>query len=325
MKISGWLFLSLILLYPPLFSEETFPNRITPLTEKVGFTEGPVWVPEKQGMVFSDLKNALLYFWSEKTGLEIFRKDTGKANGNILDDDGRLISCESGSRRVVRLEKDGSVTVLAEHFEGQPLNGPNDLALGKDGSIYFTDPNFGREEGMDRQFLYRIPPEGGLEKARPESFNKPNGVAVSPDGGTLYLNVGANHWTLAFAVRDDGRLEDNPRRAAEGLDKTLDGMAVHPLTGDLYIAVYTNNRNKPDEQGINIFSPKGKYKGRIPIPGHTTNVCFGPDTHTLFVTSGGRLYRVTLSERIQPPAGKPGMGEDAVEPKVSVGQPQNLE
>ncbi len=268
--------------------------KVERLVEGLEFTEGPVWVPEKEGVVFSDVRASKLYLWTEKKGLEVFREASGRGNGNVLDAEGRLITCEGGNTRVTRLEKDGTFTVLASEFEGQPLNNPNDVTVGKDGSVYFTDPNFGKKDRVDFQFVYRVKPDGEVEKAIPQSFNKPNGIAMSPDGKILYVNVGMDHWTLAYPVNDDGSVEDAPKRVADGIDKVLDGLAVHPATGDLYLAVFTNNRNQPDEQGIQIFSAKGKYQGMIPIPGNTTNVCFGEDENTLYVTSGGSLFRVTL-------------------------------
>ncbi|MDF3127720.1 SMP-30/gluconolactonase/LRE family protein [Kiritimatiellaeota bacterium B1221] len=268
--------------------------KVEKLVEGLQFTEGPVWVPERGGVIFSDIRAAKLYLWTEKTGLEIFREESGRGNGNVLDGEGRLITCEGAKRRVTRMEKEGSITVLADGFAGEPLNNPNDVTVGREGSVYFTDPDFGRRGREDFQFVYRVKPDGEVVKALPESFNKPNGIAMSRDGETLYVNVGMDHWTLAFPVNADGSVENRPQRVAEGIDKVLDGLAVHPLSGDLYLAVFTNNRNLPDEQGIQIFSAKGKYQGMIPIPGHTTNVCFGEDENTLYVTSGGSLFRVSL-------------------------------
>ena len=169
--------------------------------------------------------------------------------------------------------------------------------MGKGGSVYFTDPNFGKKDREDFQFVYRVKQDGEVVKALPLSFNKLNGIAISMNGKTLYLNVGMDHWTLAYPVNADGSLEDVPHRVAEGIDKVLDGLAIHPVSGDLYIAVFTNNRNKPDEQGIQIFSTRGKYRGMIPVPGNTTNVCFGENENTLYVTSGGALYRIRLQEK----------------------------
>jgi len=290
--------LLLVIASVSLYSDGVFQSAmVEQLTEPLAFTEGPVWNPETQEVIFSSIPQSRLYAWSEEGGLRIFRENTNKANGNILDREGRLISCEGGAKRVTRLEHDGTLTVLADTVEGKEFNSPNDVAVGKDGSVYFTDPNFGRKgEGEEQQFVYVIIPDGTVEKALPSSFNKPNGIAVSLDQKTLYVNEGANHWTLAYELLEDGRVNPESRRVASGLDKTLDGLAVHPETGDLYIAVFTNNRNKPDEQGINVFTAKGAYKGMIPIPGNTTNVCFGENSNILYVTSGGKLYRVRMGE-----------------------------
>jgi len=270
--------------------------KITVLVDDLKFTEGPVWDKEAGGIIFSDIDLETEYRWSEEEGLRLFRENTNKANGHAFDPQGRLITCEGGAHRVTRRELDGSYTVLADSFEGVRLNVPNDVVVRSDGNIYFTDPNYGYPEGRERQFVYRIRPDGILEKALPASFNKPNGIALSPDEATLYLNVGSDHMTLAYPLKKDGAVVDHSRRVADGLDRGADGMAVHPETGDVFIALYWNNRRKPDEQGLNVFSPEGKYKGIIPIPGNTTNACFGPEGDVLYVTSSGNLFRVDLGE-----------------------------
>jgi sugar lactone lactonase YvrE len=164
------------------------------------------------------------------------------------------------------------------------------------GTIFFTDPNFNPGGREDWQFIYRIAPDGSLVLAVEGSFNRPNGIALSPDEKTLYVNIGWDHMTLAWPLDENGAVSGPSRRLADGFDRGPDGMAVHPKTGDIFIALFWNNRREPDEQGINIFSPAGKYKGMIPIPGTTTNCTLGPDGDTLRVTSGGALYRVDLGE-----------------------------
>ena len=260
------------------------------------FTEGPVWDPASDSLIFSDIKLNKEFLWSEADGLSVFREPSNQANGHAFDSEGRLLTCERGLHRLTRREHDGSYTVLADSFEGIRFNETNDVVARSDGNIYFTDPNYGRPEGRERQFVYRIDPSGTLSKLLPDSYNKPNGIGLSPDEKTLYVNIGSDHMTLAWDLDASGDIAGGPHRIADGLDRGTAGMTVHPETGDLFIAVYWNNRRKPDEQGINVFSPKGRYKGVIPIPGTTTNCTFEPSGDHLYVTSGGSVFEVFLGE-----------------------------
>ena len=269
---------------------------IKPIVTGLRFTEGPVWLPDGS-LVFSDLQELREYRWTPTEGLSVRREPSNKANGHALDPQGRLITCEDGARRVIREEPDGSITVLADSFDGVQLNAPNDVVVHPNGTIFFTDPNFGRKDGGDRQFIYRLPTDGPLEKAVEGSWNKPNGIGLSPDGRTLYVNIGSDHKTLAWPLDEQARVSGDSRVIAEGFDRGTDGMTVHPRTGDLFIAVFHNQRRQPDEQGIHVYSPAGEFKGMIPIPGTTTNCTFSPDGDTLWVTSGGAVYRVDLGPR----------------------------
>lgn len=295
-------FLSFLFFLPALVSfsglriaaEELVTPVVTMISTDLAFTEGPVWDPVTESLLFSDIQKNTVYRWSETAGIQIFRKPSNQANGLAFDPQGRLISCERGIHALTRRETDGTFTVLADRFEGVRFNETNDVVVRKDGNIYFTDPNYNYPAGGDRQFIYRIDPQGVLKKFVEPSFNKPNGIALSPDEKTLYVNIGSDHLTLAWPLHADGSVAGESRRVADGIDRSLDGMAVHPETGDLFLAVYWNNRRKPDEQGINVFSSRGRYKGMIPIPGTTTNCTFGPDGDVLYVTSGGSVYRVVL-------------------------------
>jgi gluconolactonase len=267
---------------------------VTRVLEGLSFTEGPVWSPDASELIFSDIRLNREYAWNPTDGLRVLREGGGGANGHAFDTQGRLIVCEGEARRVVRIEADGSVTVLASSYEGVPLNAPNDVAVHPSGAIFFTDPNFGGKGSEHRQWIYRISPDGTLSQASTQSFNRPNGIAISPDAKTLYVNIGSDHMTLAWPLDESGRVAGPPRRFADGFDRGPDGMTVHLKTGVVFIALFWNNRRLPDEQGIVLFSADRKYKGSIPIPGTTTNCTFGPDGDTLWVTSAGALYRVDL-------------------------------
>ena len=274
--------------------QEVIHRRAELVVGGLKFTEGPVFHPATGKLIISDLELNTEFTWSPEAGLETLRHPSGKANGHDFDGEGRLISCEGDARRVTRLEHDGSRTVLADHFEGLPLNAPNDVVVHPRGDIYFTDPNYDRPDGADRQFVYHIRPDGGVTRAFDQSFNKPNGIGLSPDKSVLYLNVASDHQVVASRLGADGRPAEPPRRIIDGLDRGPDGMTVHARTGYIFLALFWNNRRRPDEQGINIFTPDGQYRGMVPVPGTTTNCIFAPDRDVLYITSGGGVYRIDL-------------------------------
>ena len=294
--VSAYLGVSLALSSP---SAGGLPDPL-PGPEKIAdgfkFLEGPVWHPTEHYLVFSDQNANTEYRWSPGEEVTVFRSPSNGANGHAFDAQGRLITCEGKARRMTRRERDGSYTVLADGFEGRSLNVPNDVAAHPDGSIYFTDPNYGIKEGGDRQFVYRISPQGILEKALPEAFEKPNGIRLSPDAKTLYLNLTGPNKVLAYTLGEDGLPEGEPRVLAENLDRWPDGLAVHPETGYVFVALFSNQANHPDAQGINIFTPAGEFKGVIPVPGTTTNCCFDHTGKILYVTSGEGLYRIDFGQ-----------------------------
>jgi gluconolactonase len=257
------------------------------------FTEGPVFAPDGR-LIFSDIVAEREYVHTPGGDTEVMRDGSFGANGHDFDPQGRLLTCEGEAHRVTRLEPDGRYTVLADQFEGTRLNAPNDLVAHRNGTIFFTDPSYGYPAGDDRQFIYRIDPDGQLHRVCERSYNKPNGIGLSPDHDTLYVNICSDHHVLAWRLDDDARPVGEPRRIIDGLDRGPDGMTVHPRSGDLFIALFRNNRGKNDEQGINVFSPDGKYKGLIPVPGTTTNCIFAPDGDSLYITSGGAVYRADL-------------------------------
>lgn len=293
----------LLLGHPAAFAQdlEWSSLELRELASGMKSLEGPAIHPVTGDLYFSDQNTGIEYiFRKDATEPEVHRDLGGKVNGHAFDAEGRLITCESAARKVTRLEEDGTYTVLASEYEGQPLNAPNDVAVHPaDGSIWFTDPNYGLgQEGKDRQFVYRIDPDSlELTMVLPDNFrpDKPNGLAFSPDGKTLYLNVTSWNQVYAFDVTEAGTLKGQ-RVLIEKLQKWPDGLSVHPRTGDLFIALFAGGKDvNKDDQGINIFSPEGKPKGIIPAAGNTTNCAFSTNGNLLFITSGENLFGADIS------------------------------
>jgi gluconolactonase len=167
------------------------------------WTEGPVWFADHGCLVFSDIPNDRILRWLPGVGVSVFREPSGYANGHARDRQGRLVSCEHGGRRVVRTEADGSLTVIADAHEGRRLNSPNDVVVRSDGSVWFSDPDYGilsdyegyrAEREQDGCFVYRVDPATGAVEAMARDFARPNGLCFSPDETVLYVaESGASH------------------------------------------------------------------------------------------------------------------------------------
>jgi len=248
------------------------------VAEGFQFTEGPVWLPEGQ-LVFSDVRADTIYR-ADKT---VFRRPSGKSNGLTLDAKGRLIACEHWNRRVTRTEKDGSITVLADKYEGKKLNSPNDVVVRSDGTIFFTDPPYGlgkRDAELPFSGVYAIMPDGKL-KLLTKDFVRPNGLAFSPDEKILYIaDAGEGQSIRAFDVAPDGQLANG--RVFCKLPRP-DGLKVDKL-GRVWSTA---------SDGIRVFDPDGKHIGTISFPQQPANCAFGDkDSKTLYVTARTGVYKV---------------------------------
>ena len=237
--------------------------------------EGPLWWKEGGYLLFrgTDYRR-----WKYAPGqpLSVFKENTNAANGITRDMQGRLVACESGTRRIVREERDGSITVMASGFQGRPFNRPNDIVVKSDGAMYFTDPWTAAEppKETDQNFagVYRISPDRGTLTLLVDDFLTPNGIAFSPDETVLYVNDSARRHIRAFDVAPNGTLARQTDRIfadLRGSERGVpDGMKV-----DIASNVYCGGSG-----GIYILDPKGKKLGRI-VHGfqNTTNVAFGGD------------------------------------------------
>jgi len=261
--------------------------------------EGPCWAPALGGLVFSDTKaNRISVLGSDDRVRSLF-DPSDNANGNTLDGQGRLVTCEHRTRRVVRREPGGAKTVLAERYDGRRLNSPNDAVVAADGAVWFTDPVFGitqAEEGIlaepeqAARRVYRIAPSGELT-AMTDVLDQPNGLAFSPDGRRLYvseagasLNPEGGRAVMAFAVGADGRL-GNPETFAAIEAGAPDGLKVD-TAGRVYAACI---------DGIRIYAPDGTPLGRIATPTAAANLAFGgADGRRLFIAAGRAVHAIDL-------------------------------
>lgn len=271
---------------------ETVESGLAELATGLQFTEGPVWLSRDNSLLFSDIHADLIMRWSEEDGVSVWRDPSGNANGNTLDTEGRLVTCEHGNRRVSRTERDGSVVTLAGRYRGKRLNSPNDVVVKSDGTVWFTDPPYGIEPGEIEQpanCVFRLDPETGELTAVSDDFDRPNGLCFSPDERRLYVadsshEPGRSH-VRVFDVAADNTLTGGVVFAP--IDpESPDGMRVD-AKGTLYVAA---------GDGIHIFDPSGDMTGRIPTPIRPTNCEFGgADGRTLFITARQSLYSIRLA------------------------------
>lgn len=276
-------------------------HAVQKLAGDMKFTEGPVWLPGKKVLVFSDIPNSKLMQWSEEGGLSVFR-DSEQANGNILDLEGRLISCQHAARNVVRTEADGRITVLADKYQGKRFNSPNDVAVRSDGTLWFTDPPWGLsgKHEIPGHWVFRLDPAGGQVHVVIKDLAMPNGIVFSPDERRLYVADTGGHprhpdpafhklpgGIHCYDVDADGRLGKKRFVIPHGSD----GMAVD-VKGNLYTT----------HGSVQVYTADGKLIQRIEVPEGPANVCFGgEDYQTLFITARTSLYSV----RVKYPGAKP--------------------
>lgn len=253
------------------------------------FTEGPVWLPREGGfLVFSDIPADELKRWSEKDGLATFRKPSQNANGNLLDREGRLITCEHSGRRLSVLEADGTLRTLVDKFEGKSFNSPNDLAIAPDGAVWFTDPDYGLRGSpgeIGGNWVYRFDPKTKDLRVVAKDFDKPNGIAFSPDAKRLYIaDSGKPSHIRVFDVEADGGLSNSrvfcviDKGVPDGIRCDVDGR-VWSSAGD----------------GVRIHDVSGKLLGTIAVPEVPANLCFGgADGKTLYITARTSLYSIPV-------------------------------
>ncbi|MGH7829580.1 MAG: SMP-30/gluconolactonase/LRE family protein, partial [Candidatus Binatia bacterium] len=251
------------------------------------FTEGPVWIAEEQGLLFSDIPANRILRLEPDHSVEDYRRPSGHSNGLTRDRQGRLITCEHGNRRVTRTETNGSITVLAEVFQGKRLNSPNDVIVKSDGAIYFTDPSYGikpAEQEQAVQGVYRLSPDGQELSLVAEDLARPNGLAFSPDEKKLYIDDSHRRHIRVFDVREDGSLSGGSvfHDMNVSLRGSPDGMKV-----DVEGHVYCTGAG-----GVWVFTETGEHLGTIVTPEKPSNCAWGDsDRRTLYITAVTSVYK----------------------------------
>lgn len=264
------------------------------------FIEGPVWIDG--GLVFSDIPANTLHRWTA-AGISSYRRPSGNANGNTIDREGRLISCEHTGRRLSIRESDGSVRTLVERHDGRRFNSPNDAVVKSDGTIWFTDPSYGLQLGEAREqsgnHVYRFDPISGTTTIVARDFDMPNGLCFSPDERRLYIaDSGEPRHVRVFTVQPDGTLADG-QVFCRIYNGPPDGIRCDEM-GRLYSSAH---------DGVHIFRPDGTAIGTITVPETVANLCFGgPEGKTLFMTASTSLYCIALQVTGGVPA--PTLGRD---------------
>ena len=289
------------------------------IAEGFHWLEGPVWCPGDGQLLFSDIPANRIFAWSRSDGVRLFRDRSGYSgaapfegrepgsNGLTIDAEGRLLICQHGDRRLVRLERDGAVTVLASHFRGRRLNSPNDVIVHSSGAMYFTDPPFGLPKAFDdpaRELLisgvYRVT-EGSSPQRVVDDLKAPNGLALSPDERTLYVSdvdpARPAWWSYdvnADGTLGSGRIFKDAKPLMVGRRGGPDGIEVD-ADGHLFAA---------GPEGVYIFTAQGEHLGTLLTGVPTANLEWGEDGHTLFVAADTRILRMVVKTR---GARKPGV------------------
>jgi gluconolactonase len=317
---------SIQVLDPAFLKYRIYSSTVEQVGSGLRWAEGPVYFPggkpgEPGYLLVSDIPNDRIMKFDEGTGaFTVFREPSNHANGNTRDREGRLVSCEHGSRRVTRTEKDGSITVLADAFEGKRLNSPNDIVVKSDDSVWFTDPSFGimgEWEGsratpeQATTNVYRIAPDGGITAVITE-LKMPNGLAFSPDESKLYV-VESRAVPLraiwSWDIGADGKTLSNKTRVIEADDNgSPDGFRVD-RDGNLWCGwgrngaladepvelngrkVYVPKGRSEDLDGVKVFDPTGKPIGFIRLPERCANLCFGgPKNNRVYMAASHSVY-----------------------------------
>ena len=278
-------------------------GRVERLWTGARWAEGPAWFAAGRYLIFSDIPNNRLMRWDETDGsVSEFRSPSNCANGNTVDQEGRLITCEHRSRRVTRTEHDGSITIIADKFEGKKLNSPNDVVIKSDGSIWFTDPTYGIISDYEGQrsepeqtgcFVYRVNSNLTKITAVARDFTKPNGITFNSDETALFISdTGRSHQhdgpkhIRRLAVQQDGETLGESMVFADCNAGLFDGFRI-----DTEDRVWTSASD-----GVHCFNPVGKLIGKIIIPEMVANVCFGgASLNRLFIAGTTSIYSVYLT------------------------------
>ncbi|MBF16564.1 MAG: gluconolactonase [Chloroflexi bacterium] len=274
-------------------------SRLEKLPGNFSFTEGPCWDKRNERLIFSDIPNNTIFEWSESKGTITLRNPSGHANGNAIDNEGRLISCLTSERKVIRLEHNGDVTILADSYNGKRLTSPNDVVVKSDNSIWFTDPDYGfletelghgKAPEQNRNRVYRIEPKSKDITIISEDFDKPNGICFSKNENKLFVSDTGrthgefrNHNIVVFDLMKD--TVQNPSIFAKVEPYVPDGIKVDD----------NNNLWTSSGSGVQIYDENKNLLGKINTPEVCANLCFGmKNNKTLFITATSSVWKLNL-------------------------------
>ena len=295
----------LIKILDPSFAKYRIASaKVEKIASGQRWAEGPVWFGDGRYLLWSDIPNNRIMRWDEETGaVSVFRQPSNNANGNTRDRQGRLLSCEHLTRRVTRTEYDGTITVIADRFDGKPLNSPNDIVCKSDGSIWFSDPPFGVLGNYEGE-VAKVELPTNVDRWEPKTkqlavvagdIARPNGLAFSPDESILYvIEAGVTPRIIrAYDVVDRGtRLTQARTLITAEPNGTPDGLRLD-VDGNLWCGW---GMGAEGLDGVNIFNPAGKLIGRIDLPERCANVCFGGrHRNRLFMAASTSVYSLFVN------------------------------
>jgi gluconolactonase len=295
-----------------LHADFTKYHQVTASVDKLAdgcrWSEGPVWFGDARCVLWSDIPNNRILKWDEETGLvSIFRKPSNNSNGNTRDRQGRLVTCEHDARRVTRTEYDGSITVLADSYNGKPLNSPNDVVVKSDGAVWFTDPLFGilgyyeghKADSENTAAVYRIDGRTGALSVIADDIPAPNGLAFSPDESKLYVvasRATPNRLILSYDVTENGTKVANRKTLIDAQGGSPDGFRVD-IDGNLWCGWGTGE----GLDGVRVFNAHGVPIGHIDLPERCANLCFGGRyRNRLFMAASHGLYALYVNTQGAP-------------------------
>ncbi|QGJ68407.1 Glutathione peroxidase [Planctomycetales bacterium 10988] len=284
---SLWLLGFLVLVNSSLAQESLTAGKLTRLADGFKFTEGPAW-DGMSTLYFSDIPNKKIHTWSQEKGASVYKELEGASNGLFFDANGNLLVCQPPGRQVLQISPSGEETVLVSEYRGKKVNSPNDLWITPEGGVFFTDPRYGSQEGLEQGgfHVYYLSRDRRKLKRVVDNLVKPNGVVGTSDGKTLFIADHGAEKTYRYDIGKNGALKNRRLAAPAGSDGlTVDERGNLYLTGD----------------HVTIYNDKAELIETIEIPERPANLTFGgEDYQTLFITARSGLYAVPMKIKGDP-------------------------